>query len=205
MFRERVDSNPELQAKFGDAWGRLEELAAVKTRFEPRRRFHSTAGSARLSRALAVVRACRAADAEEKDRLAKQVRSMPDISGSRMDGFQRASFLDHLTRAARWLPDNDPFRQAVIADRTAEEFRHASPHQQGKETDSRSGIPTCTGLPPGAKLRDSAYSTSSCASGTRSSRRHLLSLVAKSTRTVKTLTSFNAMISDRRLLLMTIL
>jgi len=120
-FRERVDSNPELQAKFGDAWGRLEELAAVKTRFEPRRRFHSTAGSARLSRALAVVRACRAADAEEKDRLAKQVRSMPNIRGSRMDGFQRASFLDHLTRAARWLPDNDPFRQAVIADRTAEE------------------------------------------------------------------------------------
>ena len=37
-----------------------------------------------------------------------------------MSAFERASFVDHLRRAALWLPDNDVYRREVVGARSPE-------------------------------------------------------------------------------------
>ena len=115
-FLGRINAKPELREKFGDVWSELQELSTLKTAFETRRRFHSTGGSPHLARALAVVRAA-TATGRERESLANRALSMSTSMGA----FERASFVDHLARAAKWLPPNDTYYRAVVGDRSAEE------------------------------------------------------------------------------------
>jgi len=113
-FKQRVGEDPELAARFGDCWQKLEELAAIKTAFEAQRRFHTPGGSKHLARAVALVRAV----TEDGDR--KDLIETARTAETEMTAYERASFVDHLTRAADWLPPADPYRRSILRGRAPE-------------------------------------------------------------------------------------
>ncbi len=110
-FKRRVQADESLRAQFGDAWSRLEEVAALKSSFEARRRFHNTAGNKPLARAVSVVRAV-LSDGEAREKHTEAAVAMT----TEMNPFERASFVDHLTRAGDWLRSDDPFLQSLLGD-----------------------------------------------------------------------------------------
>ncbi len=122
-LKDKVLADPTLAARFGPVWTKLEEIAALRTATEPQRRFHAAAlppaapapgGSRHLARALALVRAVTDPDPEARAQHAEKARTM----ATDMTALERAQFIDHLARARDWLPPTDPFRHAVLGERT---------------------------------------------------------------------------------------
>lgn len=120
-FRKRVAADPVLAKRFGDVWDKLAAVAARATLLEPRIRFHTTGGSPHLTRALHVVRAAVAEDAERRRR--HRERAM--ATKLETDAVAKAFFVDHLRRAGRWLPADDPFRKEILEGRDPEEVAAA--------------------------------------------------------------------------------
>ncbi len=120
-FRRHVFADDGLRQRFGQLWERLEEVAAAKTALEPQRRFHTPGGSKHLARALEIVRAVRAPTAARREAHAVSAREMQ----VEMSAYERASFIDHLARAADWLPRSDPYRAVLLDGREPEDIAQA--------------------------------------------------------------------------------
>jgi Peptidase S46 len=115
-LRERIAADPALQRRYGNLWTDLAATAGRRRQTEAPAMFHSAAGFPLLLRALCVVEA--AAGNAAKAAEARAVR----IDG---DPVQRALFVDHLERARRGLPDDDPYLALVMGKRSPEEAVHA--------------------------------------------------------------------------------
>ena len=120
-FRARIDADPELKAKFGDVWDKLAQVAARRRAFEAKQRFHSTGGHPVLAVALDVVRAGQAATPELREAAAKRARENAAALQS-IAPLTRTEFLDHLARAKRWLPGDDPWLAALLGEHTPEQL-----------------------------------------------------------------------------------
>ena len=118
-FRARIDADPALKAKFGDVWDKLAQVAERRRGLEARQRFHTSGGHPVLALALDVIRAGRAETAELREAAAKRARDNAAAIGSIAE-LTRTEFLDHVTRAKRWLPANDKWLAAVLDGRTPE-------------------------------------------------------------------------------------
>ncbi|MCA8942904.1 MAG: S46 family peptidase [Planctomycetes bacterium] len=118
-FRQRIADDPKLEEKYGHLWDELAEVAAAQTALDAPLNFQTGGGSPHVEKALAIVRAVRAASAgnPEAGDMAAFAQHMP----VRM-GLVTAEFVtDHLVRAARWLPANDPYIRLVLGGRTPEQ------------------------------------------------------------------------------------
>lgn len=118
-FKEKVAADPDLNAKFGDVWDRLAEVAAGRTEIEAGLRFHNTGNHPVLEIAVGLARIESAP--ELFDQLSALVRQQTQMVGA-MPPLRKALFLDQLSRADRWLPENDPYREAVLSAGTPEEI-----------------------------------------------------------------------------------
>ncbi|MCC6671213.1 MAG: S46 family peptidase [Planctomycetes bacterium] len=110
-FRSRIDAQPDLKKKFGDAWDKLAAVQKDRMAMTPSLAFHTPGGNNLIARALNVVRAVdpntakEAAEQARKDALADLRPSNP---------IQEALFVDFLARAQKWLPKNDPYLNALL-------------------------------------------------------------------------------------------
>lgn len=97
-------------ADAGALWQRIAAVAAKKQALEAPLNFQSTGGSPLLLRAMALVEYAATGDAAKADRARAVV--IAD------DPLQAAFFVDHLTRATRWLPKDDAYLHALLGGRT---------------------------------------------------------------------------------------
>ena len=103
-FRSRIHGEPNLDLKYGDVWGRLEEIARERRDLEPKTRFYSAfVPSGPLARAVAVARGLVEEDSKP----------WREVSGSWSSPLHRAYSLNHLERMDEWLAEDDPLRRAL--------------------------------------------------------------------------------------------
>ena len=111
-FRDRVRADRTLQAKYGDLWEKLADVAEQQTQLEPLIAFHTPLlGTGPLPKALAIVRAL---GPEVSDEERTGLRFMVNQIGMRMNPVQEGVYLDHLARSRQWLPADDPFLAEVM-------------------------------------------------------------------------------------------
>jgi hypothetical protein len=120
-FRARIAADSALQEKFGDVWDKLAEIAARRSALEAKVRFQNTGGHPYLALALDLVRARRTTDEAERKKISERAREQA-ASITAIAPLTRAEFVDHLVRAVEWLSTDDPWRVAVIGDRTPEQI-----------------------------------------------------------------------------------
>ncbi len=105
------------RAKAGGAtdevWRRIAAVAAKKQVLEAPLNFQSTGGSPLLLRAMALVEYAATGDA------AKAARAKAVVVAH--DPLQTLFFVDHLTRAARWLPKDDAYLHALLGGRSPQD------------------------------------------------------------------------------------
>ncbi len=106
-FKQKVFANEDLRAKYGAAWGKLAKVAATRTQLEAKLRFQTPAGHPVLGAALMTV-------------LGRKPQAFAAAEAKTTD-LQRLEFIDHLKRAQKWLPKDDPYMAAVLGNRTPEE------------------------------------------------------------------------------------
>lgn len=105
-LREKIASSETDQAKFGDAWGKLESIAQRQRAHLPRSRYHNTFRLPVLVRASAIVKAI--ADPSDKNiRAAKRsLRPISPDAEAALPGLWRL--------AVKWLSAEDPYRVALL-------------------------------------------------------------------------------------------
>lgn len=126
-FRARIDADPALKAKYGDAWEQIADAQTELATFAGQARFYAMSGSTLLSWAVGLVRYARQAELPEAERLAayqgagleriKQglLRDRPvDL---KLEKMQLAAWL---TAAQKELGPQDRLVQAFLKGRTPE-------------------------------------------------------------------------------------
>ena len=105
---------------------------------EARAQFYSTVGLGMLDMAITIVRSCDPAETEEYRRQAREEIASWDTTG-RSALPTVAFFADHVTRARRWLPKNDPYLSKVLGGMSGEEFLKAGQTggREGPSSDPR--------------------------------------------------------------------
>ncbi|MGE3172629.1 MAG: S46 family peptidase [Planctomycetota bacterium] len=106
-LRERLAADPDLARQYGGVFDELAEIAVERRRLEGPMAFHNDGGLPELQRALALVEVA-AGGGEDGLQRARRLREL-DAE------LQRAFFVDHVERARRWLPPDDPWLRAVLA------------------------------------------------------------------------------------------
>lgn len=117
-FRAKVEADPALKAKYGDLWAKIEGIQKEKRELEPLARFQTSQGWKLLQIGVHVVRAADAeipADSRESSR-----KTALELDAEEPD-YENASYADHLVRAAKWLPKDDPYLPALLQGRTPAE------------------------------------------------------------------------------------
>jgi hypothetical protein len=118
-FRQRVADDPELQARFGDVWDRLAEVAAERRELEAKVRFQTTAGHPVLTlgghAARAIDQGATATAREDAANRARRLRAELEKTG--IDALAVREFVDHLERAQDWLQAGDPWLNLVVGNR----------------------------------------------------------------------------------------
>jgi len=109
-FQERAKANHEGALSI---WQQIETLMAKKRALEAPLNFQSAGGSTLLLRASAVLQFAETGDEAQR----KQARD----TDCTPDPVQTALFADHLRRAAKWLPKDDPYLVAMLGDRSPTE------------------------------------------------------------------------------------
>ncbi|MEZ6197002.1 MAG: S46 family peptidase [Planctomycetota bacterium] len=119
-LRDAVDADPELSARYGDAWDRLTEIARQKRACEPRRRLYrpSVAGPI-VERAYAALRAT-----DDADRNAKIAAEIARIDVA-LDGDQKERLARDLSRIGGWMGRGDELVAAIAAHGGAAEMLDA--------------------------------------------------------------------------------
>lgn len=103
---QRLESHPELARANVEATVRLAAVAKAKAALEPRLHFQTPGGFPLLIRAVRLVEF--AASGNDKHAAIARKLAVPD------DPLQQQFLIDHLQRARRWLPADDPVLQAVL-------------------------------------------------------------------------------------------
>ncbi|MEM7199153.1 MAG: S46 family peptidase [Planctomycetota bacterium] len=104
-FQAKIQADEGLRQRFGDLWNRIAKVAKARTALEPKLRLQTPGGSKRLAKAVALVRGIQAEDATEVD-VARQM-------SVQMNVLETQFFVDHLVRAQRFLPADDPYISAI--------------------------------------------------------------------------------------------
>lgn len=140
-FQRRVMADEQLAAQYGDLWNRIASAVQERRKHEARMRFHTAAGCAVLGVAVAIVRLCDPAEAEEHRELARKV--LDHWAGTTINSnfHMSAHVLDHLVRSRNWLPEDDPFFTNVLGGRSAEEFLEATAGEQARSSRDWPGYP----------------------------------------------------------------
>jgi len=105
-FAARIAQQPQLQARFGAVFAGLAEVAAARRALEARAGFCTVAGCVPLQRATALCAFAAGGAPAALDDARRMRAGDGDVA--------RAFFADHLERARRWLPPDDPFLAAVL-------------------------------------------------------------------------------------------
>ena len=131
-FRQKVESNPEWQAEYGDAWSTIEQVLQKNVEYSKQQFFRRLRGSSLASRALTIVRYVEEIEKPNgerlegyhdaqldglKFRLFSPAPVYKDMEEALLGGLLQLS-LDH-------LGPNDPFIKTVLQGRTPEETAHA--------------------------------------------------------------------------------
>ena len=119
-FKARIEALPISKQRFGTAWQALADVAAQQKALEPKRRMQTLVAAGQpLSRELAiaelVVRAVQA-DGSEAGRKAAHDQALAVAQAPVGDNRERElrTFVDHLERAKRWLPKDDPYLALML-------------------------------------------------------------------------------------------
>lgn len=92
-FRTKVDADPALAQQYGDTWDKIEAVTERRAEVERLRRFQSTAGHPVLQIGLMLLQN-RHEDAVKE-------------AGVEVTALQHSEFIDHLTRASKWLENEE--------------------------------------------------------------------------------------------------
>ncbi|MEM7245484.1 MAG: S46 family peptidase [Acidobacteriota bacterium] len=124
-FQGLVMADQELAETHGDLRDQLAGVARERRQHEVRAHFQLTGNLALLNAALTIVQACDPAETEERRKQLK--REMEDwrSGGGIPNGLATALFVDHVTRARGWLPEDDPYFSKVLGGRSAQDFLKA--------------------------------------------------------------------------------
>ncbi|MCB9888218.1 MAG: S46 family peptidase [Planctomycetes bacterium] len=119
-FKARVMKDPKLAEKYGKLWEQIAEVAAKRRVQEPLSHFHAPGNSYVLNSALTIVRAF---DPEEsaEDRAEAQ-KELKTLRVGQENLISIPIFTDHVTRAHKWLSDNDPFFTKVMGGKGPTQF-----------------------------------------------------------------------------------
>lgn len=108
-FQARIQGNGELTARYGNLWRDLEEVCRAKTSLDAAQHFHTHGGYPPLAKGMQVLAA-----AEDGITADERAALLEPAAGG---GLAEAFFVDHLVRALNWLPEDDPYLQALVGDR----------------------------------------------------------------------------------------
>ena len=110
-FRKRVDEDERLQAKYADAWTKLEDIAREQNELQPKLDLQRDYNSPILARALNIVAAL---DPDSANPEAPRKAALEPLPKKRR--YADDLFAAHLERGRKWLGVNDPFVKVVIAE-----------------------------------------------------------------------------------------
>ena len=125
-FKTAVAADPELQAKYGKVWDDVRALVARQRAVQPKLHFYQASYIGTIERAMLVAKVLDAETSEEDKQAAREEALAMRIGGNPITD---ALVLDHFTRAASWLPADDPFLAAV-----------AGTHKDGERIDWTAAI-----------------------------------------------------------------
>ncbi|MCC7065501.1 MAG: S46 family peptidase [Planctomycetes bacterium] len=110
LFQAAVKASPELDSKFGKVWATLADLAKTHRELQPKVAFYSPSYSGVIERAVAMAKSFDATLSKEERTAAKDSAIGMEIRGNQITD---ALLLNHFERAAKWLPEKDPYLSAV--------------------------------------------------------------------------------------------
>ena len=113
-FRAQVEGDADLTNQYAGVWDKLTEICAQRAALEPKQFFHVPSYSSHLSKGLAIMYAVDPNTPEEERAAAREQALNSRI---RDDQLFQALFINHLLRARKWLPPDDPYIMALIGDR----------------------------------------------------------------------------------------
>ena len=117
-FRAKVAADPELQAKYGDAWDRMAKIAEERTELLPRLWYHSARDSGTLAVADQVLMAV-AEEAPERVRAQARRRALTRPTGD--PELEKEHLAAKFKAALHWLGMSDPVVRTALANRDPEE------------------------------------------------------------------------------------
>ena len=115
-FRARVNRDPELRKKYGHVWDGLQDIAKKKTDLEAKKEFYTAAYSEVMNAAMQLVQAFDP-ELEEKKREAIKKAAERRLRQP-IRGGGGVLFADHMQRAKKWLPKDDPYLADVWGGRS---------------------------------------------------------------------------------------
>lgn len=124
-FRDRVMADKTRAEEYGDLWDRIARVVEMRRAHEVRARFHTTDASAVLGVVVAIVRSLDPAETEDNRKQARSTVESWAGATIALNYHGLAGCRDHVVRARRWLPEDDPFLTNVLAGRSAAEFVNA--------------------------------------------------------------------------------
>ncbi len=120
-FREKVKTDEELNARFGGAWLALEELAALQNESLARLQFYQPGGHPLIDYAIGLAQLAMPGIPPQFVEQIKNSLLEGHSELAEMSELEKRSFIDHLERAQKWLPEGDPYLAVMLAGRTPEE------------------------------------------------------------------------------------
>ncbi len=110
-FRKKVAADPQLKAKYADAWTKLAETAQEQKELQPKLDLQRDYNSPILARALTIVAAL---DPDNENPEAARGAALKPLG--KKPRYADDLFAAHLERARKWLGVNDPFVKVAIGE-----------------------------------------------------------------------------------------
>ncbi len=109
-LRAQIDADPELKARFGQVWDRLDAISAKQAAILPKLSQYTPRHSPVLQRGMNILKAL---DPEVPANQQEQARkaALKDIEPNKVTD---KLFVAQMTRAKKWLGDNDPFVKLML-------------------------------------------------------------------------------------------
>ncbi len=147
-FQYRVMADKKLAQRYGDLWDRIASAVEVRRQHETRARFQTANAAAVLGVAVAIVRLSDPAETEAHREQARK--TLGSLAGRTIkpNAGLIAACVDHVVRAHKWLPKDDPYLSNVLAGRSAEgwparlpEYLDAMEGEQARSSPNWIGYP----------------------------------------------------------------
>ncbi|MHC5064294.1 MAG: S46 family peptidase [Planctomycetota bacterium] len=124
-FREKVTTDEELNARFGGAWLELEKLATMQNESLAKLQFYTPGGHPLIDYAIGLAQLALPGIPEQIVGQIKNSLLMAHGELGEMSELEKRSFIDHLERAQKWLPEGDPYLAVMLGDKTPAEALEA--------------------------------------------------------------------------------